>query len=217
MKTELTIGSLFDGISAFPLAAQRNGITPVWASEIEPFPIQVSKRHFPSMKHLGSVTDLNGAEIEPVDIITFGSPCQDLSVAGKGAGLDGERSGLFYEGPRIIDEMREATNGEYPTFAIWENVPGAFSSNDGRDFACVISALVGTEVHCPEEGWTSAGIAFGPKCQVAWRVLDSQYWGVPQRRRRIFLVADFAGLTAPEILFKQDCLFGNPAESQGEG
>ncbi len=202
----LKLGSLFDGISAFPLAAQRNGITPVWASEIEPFPIEVSRRRFPNMKHLGSVTDIHGGRIEPVDIITFGSPCQDLSVAGRREGLDGERSGLFYEAIRIILEMQEATYGEYPTFAIWENVFGAFSSNGGEDFARVLSEMAGAEIYCPEEGWPNAGIVFGPRGQVAWRVFDAQYWGVPQRRRRVKVIADFRGERAGEILFVEQGL-----------
>lgn len=116
------------------------GIEPVWASEIEEFPIAVTKQRFPLMRHLGSVCDIKGNEIEPVDIITFGSPCQDLSVAGKRAGLDGERSGLFYEAVRVIKEMREATDGRYPRFALWENVPGALSSNNGHDFRAVLMA-----------------------------------------------------------------------------
>jgi DNA (cytosine-5)-methyltransferase 1 len=208
------MGSLFDGIAGFPLAAIRAGITPVWASEIEPFPIAVSKAHFPGMKHLGSVTDINGAEIEPVDIITFGSPCQDLSVAGKRAGLEGARSGLFGEAVRIIREMQRATANEYPRYAVWENVPGAFSSNEGKDFACVVGSLVGAELSVPEGGWTSAGVAFGPAGQVAWRILDAQYWGVPQRRRRIFLVYDPRGERAGEILFVDQGVSGHLAESR---
>ena len=133
----MKLGSLFDGSGGFPLAGSLCGIDPVWAAEVEPYPIAVTKSRFPKMKHLGSVTDVHGDKIEPVDIITFGSPCQDLSVAGKRAGLKHEtegdeettRSGLFVEAVRIIKEMRDATNGVYPRFAVWENVPGAFSSN----------------------------------------------------------------------------------------
>ena len=137
----LTLGSLFDGAGTFPFAAQQCGVKAVWASEIEPFPVEVTKKRFPGMKHLGDITKVNGAEIEPVDIITFGSPCQDLSVAGKRAGLDGERSGLFMEAVRIIKEMRCKTNGRYPKIAVWENVPGAFSSNKGEDFRIVLEEL----------------------------------------------------------------------------
>ena len=137
----LTLGSLFDGAGTFPFAAQQCGVKAVWASEIESFPIEVTKKRFPEMKHLGDITKVDGAEIEPVDIVTFGSPCQDLSVAGKRAGLDGERSGLFMEAVRIIKEMRCKTNGRYPSIAIWENVPGAFSSNKGEDFRTVLEEL----------------------------------------------------------------------------
>lgn len=210
----LTLGSLFDGIGGFPLAAKRVGIKPVWASEIEPFCVSVTKRHFPEMLHLGDIRGINGAEIEPVDIITFGSPCQDLSVAGKREGLEGKNSSLFYEAIRIIREMREATNGRYPIFAVWENVPGAFSSNQGRDFAAVLSALVGTKVDLPAgvRRWTSAGVAFGPQGQAAWRVLNAQFWGVPQRRRRIFVVADFRGQRAGQILFEPQGVPGDIEE-----
>lgn len=138
----MTIGSLFDGSGGFPLAAVINGVQPSWASEIEPYPIKVTKQRFPKMKHLGSVTEIDGANVEPVDIITFGSPCQDLSVAGKQAGLqDGTRSNLFFEAIRIIKEMRHATNNLSPRIAIWENVPGAFSSNKGEDFRAVLQAF----------------------------------------------------------------------------
>ncbi len=149
---KLTLGSLFDGIGGFPLAASSLGITPVWASEIEPNCIEITKRHFPEMKHLGSVTDIHGGEIQPVDIITFGSPCQDMSVAGKMDGLDGQRSSLFFEAVRIIYEMREATNGIYPTFIVWENVPGAFSSRKGEDFRRVLQEITKTEVSMPNSG-----------------------------------------------------------------
>lgn len=130
----LTLGSLFDGSGGFPLGGLMNGITPLWASEVEPFPIRVTTRRFPNMMHLGDVSVLDGAELPPVDIITFGSPCQDMSIAGKRSGLDGSRSSLFYEAIRIVKEMRCATNGKYPRYIVWENVPGAFSSNKGEDF-----------------------------------------------------------------------------------
>lgn len=214
---KITLGSLFDGIGGFPLAAQEHGIISVWASEIEKAPMAVTRRHFPGMKHLGDVIKVNGAEIEQVDIITFGSPCQDLSVAGKRQGLSGERSGLFMEAVRIIREMREATNGQYPAFAVWENVVGAFSSNGGRDFAAVLSALVGAEVGVPAKGWTRAGVAFGPLGQAAWRVFDAQFWGVPQRRRRIFLVADFGGQRAGQVLFEPYSLSWDSAEGREAG
>lgn len=209
-----TLGSLFDGIGSFPLAAQRCGIKTVWASEIDTYAILVTKRHFPNMKHLGDIIKINGAEIAPVDIITFGSPCQDLSIAGKRAGLDGERSGLFGEAIRIINEMRNATNGKYPSWVIWENVSGVLSSNNGLDFRAVIQSFIDTEIPMPNSGrWANAGLVRIGRCDLAWRILDAQYFGVPQRRRRIFLVADFAGERAAEILFKPESLRGDFAES----
>jgi len=211
----IRLGSLFDGIGGFPLAASRYDIEPVWASEIESFRIKVTQHHFPNMKHLGDITQINGAEIEPVDIITFGSPCQDLSVAGKRKGLEGERSGLFMDAVRIIREMRTATRGQCPRFAVWENVPGAFSSNKGEDFRAVLSEIAETEIPMPRSGkWANAGMVRTERVDIAWRVLDAQYWGVPQRRKRIFLVADFTGRCAGEILFKPESVSGNLAESR---
>ena len=144
-----TLGSLFDGIGGFPLAAVRNGIEPVWASEIEAFPIEVTRKRFPSMLHVGDITKLNGAELPPVDIITGGSPCQDLSVAGARAGLAGERSGLFMEQIRVVKEMRDADERRgrtahtvRPRYMCWENVPGAFSSAGGEDFRIVLEEIV---------------------------------------------------------------------------
>lgn len=220
----LTLGSLFDGAGTFPFAAQQCGVKALWASEIEPFPVEVTKKRFPDMKHLGDIRNINGGEIEPVDIITFGSPCQDLSVAGKRAGLDGDRSGLFMEAVRIIKEMRCKTDGEYPKIAIWENVPGAFSSNKGEDFRTVLEELSKIErgntsiPQPPKRGgrnaWNDAGLILGDRFSIAWRVLDAEFWGVPQRRRRIFLVADFRGQCAGEILFKRKGLSRNFAESR---
>ena len=216
------LGSLFDGSGGFPLAGALCGIEPVWASEVEPYPIAVTKSRFPNMKHLGDISKINGAEIEPVDIITFGSPCQDLSVAGKRAGLKHEangdeettRSGLFIEAVRIIKEMRNATNGEYPRYAIWENVPGAFSSNKGEDFRVVLEELIkvvepmAVMPEVPQKGWNYADCYTGDGWSLAYRVLDAQYWGVPQRRRRIYLVTDFRGECAKEILFERKGLRG---------
>lgn len=204
----MKLGSLFDGSGGFPLGAVLNGIEPVWASEIEPFPIRVTTRRFPNMKHYGNVAEIDGGKVEPVDIITFGSPCQDMSIAGKRAGLDGSRSNLFYEAVRIIKEMRKSTNGIYPSYAIWENVAGAFSSNKGEDFRCVLEAMCrisDEEVYVPSaDKWQQAGCILGGHYSVAWRTFDAQYWGVPQRRKRIYLVADFAGECASEILFKPE-------------
>jgi len=218
MKNKLTLGSLFDGSGACPLAAVICGIEPIWASEIESFPVQVTSKRFPKMKHLGDITKINGAKIDPVDIITFGSPCQDLSVAGRRAGLGGEKSNLFMQAIRIIREMREATNNEYPRFIMWENVPGAFSSNKGLDFRTVLEEIAQADIPMPDGGkWAKAGMAELPECQIAWRVLDAQYWGVPQRRKRIFLVADFRGKCAAEILFKPESVSGYFAQGENEG
>ena len=178
MSKELTLGSLFDGSGGFPLAGLLSGITPVWASEIEPFPIRVTTKRLPFMKHYGDISAMNGAEIEPVDIITFGSPCQDMSVAGRRAGLDGSRSNLFYEAVRIIKEMRCATNGEYPRYIVWENVPGAFSSNKGDDFRCVLESVCQikdeTAVIPQPDKWQPAGEIVGDDYSIAWRVMDAQ-------------------------------------------
>lgn len=185
------------------------------------------------MKHYGDITKIRGDQVEPVDIITGGSPCQDLSVAGKRAGLDGERSGLFMEQIRIVKEMRtrdvrDGRTGQFirPRYMVWENVPGAFSSNKGKDFQAVLTEIVriaepsAPDVPMPENGngggrWQKSGCLFGVdgKWSVAWRVHDAQFWGVPQRRKRIALVADFGGCTAPEILFERKGLSGDLEQS----
>ncbi|MCQ4840357.1 DNA cytosine methyltransferase [Neglectibacter timonensis] len=214
----LTLGSLFDGSGGFPLGGLISGITPVWASEIEPFPIRVTTKRLPFMKHYGDISQMDGGKIEPVDIITFGSPCTDMSVAGRRAGLEGQQSVLFYQAIRIIKEMRCATNGKYPRYIVWENVPGAFSSNSGEDFKAVLEAVIGvaepdTQVPMPEKNrWPYADCYMGDGWSVAYRVLDAQFWGVPQRRKRIYLVADFAGGRAFDILFKSEGLSGYSAE-----
>ena len=238
--TDYKLGSLFDGSGGFPLSGALCGIEPVWAAEVEPYPIAVTRSRFPKMKHLGDISKVSGADIEPVDIITFGSPCQDLSVAGKRAGLkhadngdeETTRSGLFMEAVRIIKEMRKATNGKYPSFALWENVPGAFSSNAGQDFRIVLEELIkivepsAVMPDVPEKGWNYADSYVGDGWSLAYRVLDAQYWGVPQRRRRIYLVTDFRGERAREILFEREGVRGYftqggtpwqaaPADAQG--
>ena len=216
------LGSLFDGSGGFPFAGTLCNIDPVWASEIEPYPIAVTRSRFPYMKHLGDISRVSGAEIEPVDIITFGSPCQDLSVAGKRAGLKHEvngdeettRSGLFMEAVRIIKEMRGATNGRYPTFVLWENVPGAFSSSRGEDFRTVLEELIrivepnAAVPDVPKAGWAYADSYRGDGWSLAYRVFDAQYWGVPQRRRRIHLVLDLRGERAREVLFEREGVRG---------
>lgn len=208
---QLTLGSLFDGSGGFPLGGLLTGqITPVWSSEIEPFAIRVTTKRLPQVKHYGDVSAISGADLPPVDIITFGSPCQDMSIAGKRDGLDGSRSSLFYEAIRIVKEMRCKTNGEKPRFIVWENVPGAFSSNKGQDFKAVLEAVIGVKepaasVPAPEKkGWSDADYYVGDGWSVAYRVLDAQWWGVPQRRKRIYLVADFADQSAPKILFESE-------------
>lgn len=210
MHRQLTLGSLFDGSGGFPLGAFLNGLKPVWASEIEPFPIRVTTKRLPGMKHYGDISAINGADVEPVDIITFGSPCTDMSVAGKRAGLDGKQSVLFYEAIRIIKEMRCATGGSYPRFILWENVPGAFSSNKGGDFKAVLESIVqiiepSAEVPSPDKnGWPYADMLVGDGWSVAYRTFDAQYFGVAQRRKRIYLVADFGSERAGEVLFERE-------------
>ncbi len=214
----LTLGSLFDGIGGWPDAAIRAGVKPLWASEIEPFPAAVTAHHYPGMKQLGDITKINVDELEPVDIICAGSPCQDLSTAGKRKGLAGERSGLFRTAIDIVHRLRERTGK--PRFFVWENVPGAFSSNGGADFRAVLEEIGQTEIPMPDRNkWAQSGMVQCNQCEIAWRVLDAQYWGVPQRRKRIFLVADFAAADrrAAEILFVEQGGNWDPAESQGEG
>ena len=216
----MTLGSLFDGIGGWLLAARHAGVTPVWASEIEPFPCSVTARHFLDVKQLGDITQINPDEIEPVDIVCAGSPCQDLSIAGKRKGLGGERSGLFRTAVELVRGMRILSGGRYPRFFVWENVPGAFSSNRGMDFQAVLEEIGESKIPMPPNGkWANAGLAELPQCQIAWRVLDAQYWGVPQRRRRIFLVADFAAddRRAGEILFEPEGACGNPETGEGAG
>lgn len=230
----MKLGSLFDGSGGFPLAGSLNEMAPAWACEVEPYPIRVTKERFPGMKHLGSVTEVNGAEIEPVDVITFGSPCQDLSIAGKQKGIhDGVRSSLFFQVVRIIKEMREngraigrANEHIRPRFAVWENVPGAYSSNGGRDFQAVLQALCeiadpAVSIPFPQKGkWANAGCIVGDGYSIAWRTYDAQYWPrTTQRRKRIYLIADFASERAGEILFERESVPGHsePGEKAGKG
>ncbi len=217
-QTKLTLGSLFDGSGGFPLAGLLSDITPVWASEIEPFPIRVTTKRLPFMKHYGDISAMDGGKIEPVDIITFGSPCTDLSIAGLRAGLEGKHSNLFFEAIRIVKEMRCATNGKYPRWICWENVPGAFSSNAGRDFQAVLNAVIGIvqdapSVPMPEKNkWPQSDVYMGDGWSVAYRTLDAQYWGLAQRRKRIFLVGDLTGQCAGKVLFESEGLSRYSAE-----
>lgn len=226
----LTMGSLFDGIGGFPLAASHVGIQTLWASEIEKFPIQVTMEHFPEMVHEGDITKLKGTDLPPVDIVCGGSPCQNLSVAGNRSGLQGTQSGLFYEMIRVIKELRDADRNRgrtaqsvRPRWCVWENVPGAYSSGEppGEDYRIVLESFAGiglgaVSIPRPDSGkWKSAGrILLGDTFSLAWRTLDAQYWGVAQRRSRVYLIADFAGPCAPQILFDEKGLFGNSSQSQ---
>ncbi len=206
---QYTLASLFDGIGGFPYAASFYNIASLWASEIVPACVSVTRKHFPDMAHAGDITQLHGGKLPPVDIVTFGSPCQGLSMAGQRRGLADERSGLFMEAIRIIDEMREATHGRYPRFALFENVPGALSSAGGRDFAAVLQAFTKAKIPMPYSGWwANAGMVRGGGVDLAWCVYDAQYFGTAQRRRRLFLVCDFAGKCAEEILFVPKSLCG---------
>lgn len=210
----MTLGSLFDGIGGWLLAACHAGVRPIWASEIEPFPQSVTARHFPDVRQLGDITQIDPDTLPPVDIICAGSPCQDLSIAGKREGLDGARSGLFHTAVDIVRRIRTSTGGRYPRYFVWENVPGAFSSNKGADFRAVLEEIGACKIPMPSNGrWANAGMVECDACQIAWRVLDAQHWGVPQRRRRIFLVADFTtdGRCAGEILFEPDGVRGDSA------
>ena len=215
----LKLGSLFDGLGGWLMAAVHSGaVVPVWASEVDDFPAAVTALRFPNVQQLGDITKINGAAIEPVDIITAGSPCQNLSIAGNRKGLAGDQSSLFMEAMRIVNEMREATDGKYPRFFVFENVPGLFTSNKGMDFKAVLEEIGATEVPMPDGGkWAYAGMVQCDRCEIAWRVLDAQYWGVPQRRKRIFLVADFgtSRRCAGEILFECESVRGDSAESEG--
>lgn len=213
----MKLGSLFDGSGTCPLAASAVGIIPAWASEIEPFPMAVTQSRFPKMAHLGDITKMNGAEIEPVDVITFGSPCQNLSIAGNGKGLAGQESSLFFEAVRVIQEMRCATNGRFPQIVIWENVYGAFSSTQGEDFRTVIETLWKicegddsvpryAEDKRGRQKWPHTGFVLGDHSSIAWRGLDAQGWGVPQRRKRVFVVLDLGGQCAGRILFEREGL-----------
>ena len=215
----LTLGSLFDGIGGWQLAAIKAGVKPIWSSEIEAFPLAVTKLRYPETIQLGDITKIDGAKIPPVDIICMGSPCQDLSIAGKREGLQGERSGLFRVAVRLIRSMRVSTGGVHPRFVVWENVPGAFTSNEGMDFRAVLEEYTESEIPIPKSGkWSPAGMVRGRRSDVAWRTLDAQYWGVAQRRARIFLVADFAetGRCAAEILFKSESMYRDFAEGEAE-
>ena len=213
---KIKLGSLFDGSGGFPLGGILAGIEPIWASEIEPFPIRVTTKRLPFVKHYGDVNLLRGDEIEPVDIITFGSPCTDLSIAGKREGLEGKQSGLFHQAIRVIKEMRHKTNGKYPSYIVFENVPGAFSSNKGEDFRVVLEEIC--QICVPKisvpgfKGWMQDGCIMGDGFSVAWRIFEADAWGVPQRRKRIYLVGHLTGNRAGKVLFESEGVSGYSAE-----
>jgi DNA (cytosine-5)-methyltransferase 1 len=192
-------------------------VKPIWSSEIEKFPLALTKVRFPETIQLGDVTKIDGAKIPPVNIICSGSPCQSLSVAGKREGLKGE-SGLFFYTTDIIRRMRDATDGKYPRFLCWENVPGALNSSGGNDFRAVLEAIAETEIPMPANNkWANAGMVQCDRCEIAWRILDAQYFGLAQRRARIFLVADFAESErrAGKILFVEPGSCRNNPQSEG--
>ncbi|MCC6212228.1 MAG: DNA cytosine methyltransferase [Burkholderiales bacterium] len=210
--------SLFSGIEAASVAWTPLGWQCVGVAEIDPFPCAVLAHHYPNVPNLGSVTDITDEQIAalgPIDVVVGGSPCQDLSVAGKRAGLAGERSGLFHEQLRIFHAARHLCGAR---FLVWENVPGAFSSHGGRDFAVVVGAMAGCRVDVPDDGWGTEGVALGEHGLVEWAVLDAQFFNVAQRRRRVFAVLD-AGNWAnrPPILLEPDSLRGDSAPSREAG
>ena len=204
----MTLGSLFDGVGTWQLAAVRNGIKPLWSSEIEKFPLEVTARHFPETIQLGDINRITDAP--KVDIVTAGSPCQDISIAGKRSGIRGERSGLFFRATELVRRIN-------PEFFIWENVPNVLHIRGGLDFKTVLEEILQTtDIPIPERGWSNAGLVDGRRSQVAWRMLDSQYWGVPQRRKRIFLVSDFRDRRAAKILFEPAGVRRNSAPCESE-
>ena len=216
---KLTLGSLFNGLGGWIIAGEKYGVKTLWESEVEKYCEALMRVRFPDVIQLGDVTKIDGAKIPPVDIICAGSPCQDLSVAGKREGLKGERSGLFRTAVDIVFGMRNATGGKYPRFFVWENVPGAFNSNKGFDFRAVLEEIGQTEIPMPDKNkWAENGLVQLPGCEIAWRILDAQWW-VPQRRKRIFLVADFAesDRRAGKILFVEPGCGGDTPQGKREG
>lgn len=195
----MTLGSLFDGLGTWQLAAANVGIKTLWSSEIDSFCRFITAHHFPDTVQLGDINHITDAP--PVDIITASSPCQNLSVAGNRSGLHGNQSKLFFKAAELVRRIR-------PRFFVWENVPGAFSSNGGNDFRTVLEEILQESVPLPRH-WSNAGLVDGRNAQVGWRLLNAEHWGVPQRRKRIFLVADFGGRRAGEILFEPASVSGD--------
>lgn len=217
--SELTLGSLFDGLGGWLIAATRNGVKPIWKCEWDSNPASVAHKHFPDVKQYGDIRDIDVNEIEAPDIICAGSPCQDLSVAGKREGLDGERSGLFRNAVDIVHGLRERTGGAKPRYFVWENVPGAFSSNKGLDFKAVLEEITKADIPIPAGGrWAESGMVECGRVRVEWTVLNAARMGVPQRRKRIFLVADFAATERGRgtLLPLTESLPRNTAESRSK-
>ena len=210
--------SLFSGIEAATVAWKPLGWSCVAVAEIEPLPCSLLKEYYPETPNLGDVTKITEdqiARLGNIDLVVFGSPCQDLSLAGKRRGFDGERSGLFHDAIRIIRWARKHNNCR---FALWENVPGSYSSNEGRDFAIVVEQLSGLDnASVPKKGWGNEGLALGDNGLLEWSCLDSQWFGVAQRRKRVFALADFGNWSdrAP-ILLEPESLRGNSAPSRQE-
>lgn len=201
------------------MPTSKYNIKTLWTSEIDSNCNELIHNRFSDLTQYGDITKISGFKIEPVDIISFGSPCNNLSLAGNRKGFDGDESVLFYEAVRIINEMRELTNGEYPKFIIWENVVGALSSNDGNDFKQVLEEITKTNISIPRSNkWSKSGMVRSDRCNLEWRVFNSQYWGVPHSRERIFLVADFRADrgSCGEILFEQQRLPRNTSESKAD-
>lgn len=211
--TELTHGELFAGIGGFGMGFDRAGMKTIWHVEIDKDCQNVLRRHFPECDLFGDVCECGSHNLKSVDVISFGSPCQDLSIAGKRNGLAGERSGLFHEAIRIIRELE-------PAISIWENVPGSLSSSKGNDFRIVLSEMLGADVPMPRSGrWANAGVVRSGETEVAWRILDAQHFGVPQRRRRVFVVRCVGDRSASEILFERTGSTGDTEKGgkAGEG
>jgi DNA (cytosine-5)-methyltransferase 1 len=211
-----TVGNFFSGSGAWELAAKIVGMKPVYESEIEPFPVKLEAKRFPECIQLGDITKVNGADLPYVDVLTNSSPCQNLSNAGNRLGLKGDQSALFSDAIRITRELRDA--GKLPKWWCWENVPGALSCSQGRDFRLVlhqIAKIIQEDAFIPEPPkgkWNTAGIVDGDGWELAWRVMDAQFYGVPQRRRRLFIVASFGDYSAGEVLLERESVSWHFAE-----
>jgi site-specific DNA-cytosine methylase len=206
----LSVGSVCSGAGFMDLGFHRAGLRPAWFCEADAYRRRVLARHWPGVPIHTDLTELDPAELGPVDVYAGGTPCSDWSIVGNRAGFEGDRASLYWHFIRIRDAIK-------PEWTVWENVPGVFSQHDGRDFARVLGALVGTDIAVPSGGWTGGGVAAGPGGSAAWRMLNAQWFGVPQRRRRVFVVADLGGVRAEQVLFEREGGGRNPAESGEAG